>query len=509
MSEVTSLLNSLKPELHIHAIASDRMDMLTFKDLKNKSSNLQEVETDGEQALKTFSPLMQDIWSGLYKYTPELRAPEEMTPSHALNRELVERMTQTQQYKELRLHTRLDDLHSAMATVTMSSNLAEKLKTELKGQADNANKMKDLEESISSESAKAMAYRDMALQCKENERAGLEEKAAASEKQAQSLKKQIPIMAHLIRKSREAAANKMRCAVRNAADEALEQADELSNTMDGWGIGQGNVRNLPIEDKIGLAKLLQTEKLKKMAQLLGRLRRLAIHKQKTKLIQARDEIHSVGRGDDISRLLPQELGLLRHPLAKKDFQKRFLEHDLAQYDLKGTERTGKGPIIVCVDNSGSMEGDREIWSKAVALALLEIATMQKRHYACIHFGSTVEALEITEIAPNDPDTFRKAVGIASYFLGGGTDFEKPLSASCELIKKSQYNKADIVFITDGAAIISPEFEKEFNSIKKQKEFRVTTVLINASQDENTEKFSDEIVEVSELIDAEAGQVFGI
>ncbi|MDW7728222.1 MAG: hypothetical protein SCH70_14170, partial [Candidatus Methanoperedens sp.] len=445
MPEVTSLLNSLKPELHIHAIASDRMDMLTFKDLKNKSSNLQEVETDGVQALKTFSPLMQDIWSGLYKYTPELKAPAEMAPSHALNRELVERMTQTQQYKELRLHTRLDDLHSAMATVTMSSNLAEKLKTELKDQADNANKMHELEESISSESAKAMAYRDMALQCKdENERAGLEEKATASEKQAQSLKKQIPIMAHLINKSREAAANKMRCAVRNAADEALGQADELSNTMDGWGIGQGSVQNLPIEDKIGLAKLLQTEKLKKMAQLLGRLRRLAIHKQKTKLIQARDEIHSITRGNDISRLLPQELGLLRHPLAKNDFQKRFLEHDLAQYDLKGTERTGKGPVIVCVDNSGSMSGDREVWSKAVALALLEIASMQKRHYVCIHFGSAIQALEITEIAPGDPDTFRKAVSIASYFLGGGTDFKKPLSASCELIQKSQYNKADIV-----------------------------------------------------------------
>ena len=53
------------------------------------------------------------------------------------------------------------------------------------------------------------------------------------------------------------------------------------------------------------------------------------------------------------------------------------------------------------------------------------------------------------------------------------------------------------------ATTSPAFPK------KQKEFKVTTVLINASPDENTEKFSDEIVEVSEHIDKEAGQVFGI
>jgi uncharacterized protein with von Willebrand factor type A (vWA) domain len=509
MPEVNSLLNSLKPALHVHAVASDTMDMLTFKDLKTKSSSLQELETEGGQALKTFPPLMQDVWSSLYKYTPELRSTGEMAHSHVLNCELIERMTQTQQYKELRLHTRLNDLHSAMATVTIASSLAGKLKSELKHQADNANRMQELEESISRESAMAVACRDMALQCKDDERAGLEEKAAASEKRAQSLKKQIPVMAHLVRKSREKEANKMRCAVRNAANEALGQAEELSNTMDGWGIGQGNVRNMPIEDRVELAKLLQTDKLKKMAQLLGRLRRLAIHKQKTKLTQARDEIHSITRGNDISRLLPQELGTLRHPLAKKDFQKRFLEHDLAQYDLKGNEKHGKGPVIVCVDNSGSMDGEREIWSKAVALALLEIATMQKRHYACIHFGDAEDPLEITEIAPNDPNTFRKAIGIASYFLGGGTDFEQPLSACCELIRKSEFKKADVVFITDGAAVISDAFQKEFDAAKKQKEFGVTTVLIHASPDENTEKFSDEIVEVSELIDAEAGQVFGI
>lgn len=34
--------------------------------------------------------------------------------------------------------------------------------------------------------------------------------------------------------------------------------------------------------------------------------------------------------------------------------------------------------MACVDNSGSMSDDHETWSKAVALALLEIATMQNR-----------------------------------------------------------------------------------------------------------------------------------
>ena len=65
-----------------------------------------------------------------------------------------------------------------------------------------------------------------------------------------------------------------------------------------------------------------------------------------------------------------------------------------QYELKGTEKQGKGPIVVCVDNSGSMSGDRETWSIVVALALLEIATMPKREFACIHIGGQSDALEI-------------------------------------------------------------------------------------------------------------------
>lgn len=102
--------------------------------------------------------------------------------------------------------------------------------------------------------------------------------------------------------------------------------------------------------------------------------------------QSRDEIHTVGIGNDLSRVLPAELVQLRHPLMKGEFKPRFIEGKLMQYELKGTEKQGKGPIIVCCDNSGSMSGDREVWSKAVALALLEVATMQKRAFVCIHFG---------------------------------------------------------------------------------------------------------------------------
>ena len=39
----------------------------------------------------------------------------------------------------------------------------------------------------------------------------------------------------------------------------------------------------------------------------------------------------------------------------------------------GTEPLAKGPLVVLLDESGPMDGDKDIWSTAVALALLEIA----------------------------------------------------------------------------------------------------------------------------------------
>ena len=58
---------------------------------------------------------------------------------------------------------------------------------------------------------------------------------------------------------------------------------------------------------------------------------------------------------------------LHHPVLRKDFYRRFLDQELIQYSLRGVEEKGKGPMIVCLDGSSSMAGDKEIWSKAVTL----------------------------------------------------------------------------------------------------------------------------------------------
>ncbi|MCG2737527.1 MAG: hypothetical protein L6282_14180 [Candidatus Methanoperedenaceae archaeon] len=78
-----------------------------------------------------------------------------------------------------------------------------------------------------------------------------------------------------------------------------------------------------------------------------------------------------------------------------------------------------------------------------------------------------------------------------------------MSQALELISKQSFKKADVVFITDGNAPISPKFLSGFLDSKKSKEFRVFGVLIQSHNTETLKKFSDEIVDVAELLDAEA------
>jgi uncharacterized protein with von Willebrand factor type A (vWA) domain len=302
---------------------------------------------------------------------------------------------------------------------------------------------------------------------------------------------------------------KLRQAARKAAEEALEDVKETSEFLEAWGSEAGKVQQLPYEEKLRRAEMIRSSyKMKELSRLVGRFKRLALNTQKTKVKEAKTEVFDVVQGDDLDRVLPSELFGLTHRMMRLDFYRRYAEGSLLLYDLKGKEKEGKGPIIVCCDNSGSMSGSKEIWSKAVALALLEIAKLQKRNYACIHFGSDDDPIKVIEV-PKGQVSFETVLEIGQYFLDGGTSFMKPLTESVALIEKSEFKKADVVFVTDGECAVTDEFLTEFREAKMQKEFKVVSVLVDMgyTTPAAVSEFSDDVKFVSELSTEEAGEIF--
>ena len=82
-------------------------------------------------------------------------------------------------------------------------------------------------------------------------------------------------------------------------------------------------------------------------------------------------------------------------------------------------------MIVCLDGSSSMSGDKEIWSKAVTLTLLEIARKQRRLFRSICFSSAETPLQVLDMNPRDRYEVetKTVMDLAEYFPGGGTDFQ--------------------------------------------------------------------------------------
>jgi uncharacterized protein with von Willebrand factor type A (vWA) domain len=224
-----------------------------------------------------------------------------------------------------------------------------------------------------------------------------------------------------------------------------------------------------------------------------------------------EEILEVERGDFISRLLPHELSTLSHPILRKDFYRRFLDQELLQYSLRGIEEKGKGPMVVCLDGSSSMAGDKEVWSKAVTLTLLEIARRQRRPFHSICFSSGDTPLQILDMNPRERYEIEidKVMDLAEYFPGGGTDFQKPLDAALQCLKKSHYKKGDIIFITDGECQVTPDWAQGFREEKEKLGFSLFSILIDVGPSSlgTLKEFSDRITTIKQLTGDDAKDIF--
>ncbi len=523
---------------HKTAVVCDSYDQAAFASLKEKSTKLAELEEGGSQKLPTFPPLMQDVYSSLYKATPKLREAKAIVPSHRYNRSLVEQLMKTEQFKELRTYTQLDEFNSAMATLSLAAAAIELIPKETKEKLDEMNNLEEQSENLQDQldglqgaagQARQQAQR-LQQQAQQAQSQGNQAEAQNLQSQARQLSSQaqdLEVQASKVQMSLEEAKSKLneldeelteelqknspklRQAARKAAEEALSEVKETSEFLEAWGSEAGEVQELPFEEKMRRAELVRSShKMRELSKLVGRFKRLALNTQKTKVKEAKTEVFNVVRGSDLDRVLPSELYGLTHQTMRLDFYRRYADGNLLLYDLKGKDKEGKGPIIVCCDNSGSMAGSKELWSKAVALALLEISKLQKRNYACIHFGSATDPIKIVAV-PKGQVSFEKVLEIGSYFLDGGTDFAKPLTEAVALIEKQEFKKADIVFVTDGECAVTDEFLWEFREAKKQKEFRVISVLVDmgSTTPVAVREFSDDVKFVSELSGEEAGEIF--
>lgn len=463
-------LLGFRPEAQKNNIEQDRYDKATYGDLLKASLELQQLV---DERGGTWPALIQDIWAGFYKAAPELADEGNVDMVHRANRPIIEKFLSDPATEQARVTTMLDELGSALATLGAGRKLLEEIKNrpELK---------------------KAMELAREAAEEKVGGKRGQEQSQQAGEK-GEKIENAKRIM--------EQHARDMRRAVREAIEAGQQEANEAQQILAGWGIEPGDLKHVPMEQKLDMVRRLSEPRMKSLADLIGRFRNLARARQKQKVKKERDEIHSITQGNDLEHVLPPELAALRHPVRKLDFYKKYTERGLAQYDLRAKRPQGRGPIIALIDASGSMGGSRMDWAVAVALGLLDTALRQKRRMAVVFFNTNVQK----EILFDGRD-IEKMIELATVGTDGGTDYRPALLRGLELLQQDGYQRGDIVLITDGNCMLDDESRQAFLTEKERLGFRVWSVLIGAGYGD-VQKWSDRVWDVYELTEETAGEIF--
>jgi uncharacterized protein with von Willebrand factor type A (vWA) domain len=497
-------------------IDNDAYDRRVWEHLRRESPSLRELEDNGATLLPHFGPLLQDIFCLLFKNNIQYHTDSEVLPSALLNRKFLDAIHHGNQYDFLRDQTLLNEAHAGLSTLILGERLLALVREEKFLHRRDLRDLWDIQKQEEVVGQKIEEY-DNADTIPEDQLSEEGKKALqkAKEKMAGEVQGAEALLRHKtaqlkadLKQIEGQATNRMQAEAIKVAQE-LEEATEEAET---WGNTIGTGEKSPPGQKLELGRRLAgNEKLKKLARMVGRMKFYAQALRKKVFERSNEELLEVEQGDALHRLLPHELLSLHHPLLRKDFYRRFLDQELIQYSLGGVEEKGKGPMIVCLDGSSSMSGDKEIWSKAVTLTLLEIARKQRRLFRSICFSSAETPLQVLDMNPRDRYEVetKTIMDLAEYFPGGGTDFQKPLDAALECLRESRFKKGDIIFITDGECQVDPQWAEQFRQEKEKLGFSLFSILIDMGPASlgTLKEFSDRISTIKQLTGDEAKEIF--
>jgi len=207
------------------------------------------------------------------------------------------------------------------------------------------------------------------------------------------------------------------------------------------------------------------------------------------------ETRGVHRSDRIARMLPTETMLLGHPRLRLVWHARRAERTLLCYEdddrmeevrlrearvsrprpgLLPGRRPEMGPMLVCVDTSGSMQGGAEAVAKAVVLEAIRTAHAQHRSCHVFAFGGPDELVEM-ELAVDSAgiDRLTRFLGQAFH---GGTDISGPLEKALAKLEDRRWRLADLLIVSDGEFGATPEIVRRLDAVKRKLGLRVQGVL---------------------------------
>lgn len=282
----------------------------------------------------------------------------------------------------------------------------------------------------------------------------------------------------------------------------------------GWDLSKGILHHVGWEHVTKIHELIKKlPQVGEVARTIGRLReadnavvtetrpiikavsRVVEDLQRVRQPDFREETEGVHRSADLPRMLPAETMLMRHPVGRKLWQARLAEHKLATYQIsgydheivrrteteyvEGTEtverKLERGPVIICLDTSGSMHGLPETVAKAISFELMRLAAAEQRKCYLYTFSGPrdIEGRELSL----DQDGLKNIIGLLAMSFHGGTDISSPMREAVAKVSQAGWERADIMLVSDGEFSVPTDIQTMVNEAKRTKALRVHGLIV--------------------------------
>lgn len=449
-----------------NAIVHDALDRFSWNVLQDTTPQLGKHMTELAADYPTSPEAYEDLFNILHQGAPDLVAEARMEEEYRPQHPMLAGISESGPVEGLRKFTVHDDYNTAATLLALQDEIREAF--EQLDQGDPA------------------------------QPAGGEGEAGASEESANVDPSEI--------------ADAVAAAIASIAEQLKDESEAASS----FGIGDGELRRMPFEERRALMKRLQGSKIRKLGHLLGAFRNAGEGVRRRRLRARIGERFDVTQGRDVGSLTSSEQLKMAVPELEDAFWVRWAQHSLQQSEMLGEDTGDRGPIIVVCDESGSMDTrsgttghTREAWSKAVTLALCDQARREGRDLTYIGFSHDMweRTFKRGQISPS------ALVELTEHFFAGGTAYEGPLTRALEV--GEQYarrgaSRPDVVFITDDECRVRQEFVDSWNSRRAAMQMRCYGIAVgDLSQGYRGQmrEIADNCLGVDKLVPTEIAALF--
>ena len=456
---------------------------------KMQTPNAREAEKAGRDRYQSFDSYSGEIFHRMYSDNPQkIESPSEGTD---VFQKLDHCIDEIPELADLKRRCEGDEHFSGIATAAIIDQIMKATPapdSQVLDPASDKDAMEYLEQMLqeSTDSEQSEAVKDTLEQMK----SAFDDKVRADSAAADNM--EASDIRNAMRKAAEVASEEIKA--EQALVTSLSAGDQMSAGKTAQKQIAGKLRNI----------VKANPRMKEIAKLAGRLKRIAADKQRKKPHKGTGQIDGVELGNSIKHLLPSEM-VYMDDSCEAIFGQKHAQNALLNWELKERNEKEKGAIVILLDSSYSMKQcGADVWAAAVAMAFLDIAKQQKRAFAIVHFGSKVLRVDSWN-AKNDWSVESIIEAISFFAADGGTNFMDTIDKGLDVIHNDEHFKnADLVMVTDGCASISPTWLKAYKTSKDYLELNTYSILVGGAARLQKAKdicnlFSDESVSLSDAL----------